>query len=268
MEALFENWQWGPMSIKNIVSVKTQSAGVKIKGRGNTQAYQLGVKFTGATILDYRGNKIDFSEGTAVYLPKEKTQDIDYITTITDQGNGVCIFFDSELPLPGEPQMLKNIGKDCENAFLKLLDIYIHADRHTYPEIMSAFYSLLALLLESGASKLSACDGAFRFKGAIEYMQRHICDEYLDIARAASLCNMGEKHFRDSFKEKLGISPLRYFHKMKINHIKGMLSNAELSVSEVAKMTGFDDANYFSRFFKKHMGVSPSKYREYYCSML
>ena len=118
MEKLFCDWQWGAMSIKNVVSVKTRKSDKKIKGHGNTQVYQLGVKFTGRSFLSYRGENIDFTSGTVVYLPKEKSEDIDYTTVTAEEGTGVCIFFDSESALPSKPQILKSIDSDCEEAFL------------------------------------------------------------------------------------------------------------------------------------------------------
>ena len=39
-----------------------------------------------------------------------------------------------------------------------------------------------------------------------------------------------------------------------------MLDTGEITVSEVAEMLGFESVAYFSRFFKKHQGISPAEY--------
>jgi hypothetical protein len=56
------------------------------------------------------------------------------------------------LPLPREPQILRDIGDECENAFLQLLNVYLKGDRQGSPELMAAFYGLLSasLMWEKG----------------------------------------------------------------------------------------------------------------------
>ena len=268
MDKLFRGWQWGGMTLHNVVSVKTGRAGARGRSGGNTRSYQLGVKFTGRSQMYYRGVNIDFKPGTALYLPKESTEDIDYSTVTVEQGSGVCIFFDSELELPREPQLLENIGGECENAFLRLLNVYSEGDRQGSPELMAAFYGLLSVLFKRSGGDGERARRDDRFDGALDYMRRHICDAYPDMGRMADIAGMSEKYFRDSFKAAFGVPPLRYFHRMKIEHIKLLIADLSLSVAEVARRSGFSDPNYFSRFFKKHLGVSPGEYRNYYCKRI
>ena len=268
MDRLFKGWEWGGMTVHNVVSVKTGRAGARIKGHGNTRSYQLGVKFNGRSQMSYKGVSIDFTPGSALFLPKEETEDIDYVTVTSEQGSGVCIFFDSELPLPREPQILRDIGDVCENAFLRLLNVYLGSDRHGSPELMAAFYGLLSALFRRSGGETDTEKRDSRFDGAIDYMRRHVFDEYPNIMRMAELSGMSEKYFRDSFKAAFEISPLRYFQRLKMENIKLLISDLSLSVADVAHQSGFADANYFSRFFKKHMGVSPREYRNYYCKRL
>ncbi|MBU5305822.1 AraC family transcriptional regulator [Eubacterium callanderi] len=41
-----------------------------------------------------------------------------------------------------------------------------------------------------------------------------------------------------------------------------LLKSTNLSISEISVKTGFEDANYFSRQFKKHTGLTPKEYRK------
>ena len=266
MQKIFEGWKWGPMTVKNVVSVKTHSSSRRTRSGGNTQAYQLGVKFTGRSEISYNGENVDFCPGTALFLPKEKTDDIDYTTLTLEGGTGVCIFFDSELPLSQKVQILKNIGKDCENAYMKLLSVYTKSG--DYAEVMAAFYSLLSLLFKASNPEGEKEGKRARFEKVTDYMESHACDEYPDIGRMARMVGMSEKYFRDSFRAAFGIPPLQYFHRLKINCIKSMLAELDMPIYEVARANGFSDPNYFARFFKKHAGISPSEYRKYYCAGL
>lgn len=77
-----------------------------------------------------------------------------------------------------------------------------------------------------------------------------------------------EKHFHLSykymesvFKKHVGIPILQYHIKLRINDSAKTLRSSTLSVFEISELYGFHDQLYFSRCFKKHMGVSPQKYR-------
>ena len=69
-------------------------------------------------------------------------------------------------------------------------------------------------------------------------------------------------HFRRMFKSKTGDTPILYQQKMRVNYSAELLKNSTLSIKNIAKMSGFDDPYYFSRVFKKLLGVSPNYYRE------
>lgn len=266
MQTLFSDWLWGPMSIQNVVSVKTKIHPRVYQGKGNTHSYQLGIKFTGRSELCYQGFHIDFRPRTVVYLPKEASEEIDYTTVTEEIGNGVCIFFDSQLPLPSEPQMLTGVDSGIEAAFLKVLHCYQHYEPSRYPTLMAEFYALLAGL--SDMREISSEDAEKkRFSVALAYMEKHSKDGYIDLKHMADLCGMSEKYFRDSFQRVFKISPLQYFHRRKTIDIRVLISDLSLSVAEVSLRSGFSDPNYFSRFFKKHFGVSPTEYRNYYCKL-
>ena len=57
----------------------------------------------------------------------------------------------------------------------------------------------------------------------------------------------------------VGITPLEYVHRLRLEEAYKLLSTTAMNVSEVAEFVGFSDANYFSRLFSKKMGMPPSK---------
>lgn len=267
MKSVLSDWQWGAMSIKNVVNVKTDLDSRHIVNRGDTYHYQLGIKFTGHSILRYKGHVIDYTPGSVAYLPKEDTTDIDYTTDNPKNGNGVCIFFTSELPLPKDPQLTKNVGAEIENAFLKVFQTYANPDQNSYLDVMAEFYKLLSRL-DKMKNDRAENDRRMKFEPAIKYFKLCRTDEYPDIKYAANLCGMSDKYFRDSFKKVMNISPLQFFHKQKMLYIKELISDLSLTVSEVSFKCGFSDPNYFSRFFKRYFGLSPSEYRNFYCKKM
>ncbi|MEX5506627.1 helix-turn-helix domain-containing protein [Pseudomonas putida] len=63
-------------------------------------------------------------------------------------------------------------------------------------------------------------------------------------------------------QEHLGMTPMNVINARLVLEAKRMLGHSGLSVKEIAHELGFADVGYFSRFFRKHAGVSPSGFRE------
>lgn len=72
---------------------------------------------------------------------------------------------------------------------------------------------------------------------------------------------MSESRFSHLFRQIMGVSPHQYFLKMRLEQAQGYLQDSDLSIAQIAQLTGFEDALYFSRLFKKYFGVAPSSYR-------
>ena len=58
------------------------------------------------------------------------------------------------------------------------------------------------------------------------------------------------------------MSLTKYILAIRINKAESLLLTTDMNITEIAISSGFTDANYFSRVFKKETGKSPSKYRE------
>ncbi|EGO8073496.1 helix-turn-helix transcriptional regulator, partial [Enterococcus faecalis] len=56
------------------------------------------------------------------------------------------------------------------------------------------------------------------------------------------------------------VGPINYLIQIRLNHAKELLKNDSLSVKEVAKTVGYEDAYHFSKLFKKYYGKSPSQF--------
>ena len=83
----------------------------------------------------------------------------------------------------------------------------------------------------------------------------------ISITYLAKMLNISETGFRCKFADVFGVPPSEYINTVRINKAKNYFAIGAYSVGEVAKMCGFSDTNYFCRFFKKHTGTTPMKYK-------
>jgi len=80
------------------------------------------------------------------------------------------------------------------------------------------------------------------------------------IARLAHETGYQADYLNRKFKEVTGLTLIQQRDALRLDRAKRLIQQG-LTVGEVAERVGFDDANYFSRWFKRHAGVSPSHSR-------
>lgn len=62
------------------------------------------------------------------------------------------------------------------------------------------------------------------------------------------------------FREEMDMTFVDYVNKVKIDKSKELLRENNMNISEVSSLVGFRDQNYFTKTFKKYIGITPSKY--------
>jgi len=92
-----------------------------------------------------------------------------------------------------------------------------------------------------------------------EYMDRHY-NEPLSIKQLAQMANISPKYFVDLFKKTYGQSAMDYLTDLRINRAKRYLAESGERLRDIALKVGYSDEFYFSRKFKKEVGVSPSDF--------
>lgn len=93
-----------------------------------------------------------------------------------------------------------------------------------------------------------------------QYMRSNI-ENRLTLEDFAALHNLSASHFASLFRKSAGMSPIDYFIQLKMQRACQLLYTDECRIKEVAHAVGYDDQYFFSRIFKRLMGVSPIQYR-------
>ena len=97
----------------------------------------------------------------------------------------------------------------------------------------------------------------------VEYIQRNLKED-INLKKLSAFASMSTTSFYRFFKRELGMSPIEFILKEKIKCAKKLLKNPNIQINEVCYLSGFENANYFSRLFKKHEGITPKEYQNLY----
>lgn len=85
--------------------------------------------------------------------------------------------------------------------------------------------------------------------------------EQLDVETLAAAVSLSKYHFIKKYKALTGTTPINHFIHLKIERACHLLDVTTKGINEIAWAVGYEDAYYFSRIFKKSMGISPTEYR-------
>lgn len=82
------------------------------------------------------------------------------------------------------------------------------------------------------------------------------------VSQYAAEIGVTRDHLQSAVRRVLSKSPKEYIHSLLMDRSISLLRNSELTVSEIAYRLGFSDAGYFNRFFKRHTGLAPGRFRK------
>lgn len=161
-------------------------------------------------------------------------------------------------------QFSVNIGLNYNQELAKLLRRLMISQESA--SILSSLqskailYSIIDCILQHAQEKSLGTEEE-EIGHVISYIHSNF-DKNITVQEMADKVNMDKKRFCYLFDKKVGMSPKKYLIQYRIKHAKEMLIQDDYGISEVAKMTGYEDALHFSRIFRKKVGMPPSVFRE------
>ena len=98
-------------------------------------------------------------------------------------------------------------------------------------------------------------------KNSLVYISEHL-HEALSLEQVANHFALNPSYFSRKFKSVIGTNFKNYIIFARVGKAQQMLTNSNLSLSDISSACGFQDSNYFSTVFKRIIGVSPAKFRK------
>jgi AraC-like DNA-binding protein len=99
-----------------------------------------------------------------------------------------------------------------------------------------------------------------RLRTAIAYMREHVGDP-ISVEDVAGRVGLSRAHFFSLFRDQLNTSPQVFWSAVRVEEAIRRLTRQDEPLTSVALSLGFSSPGNFSRFFREHMGVSPSRFR-------
>jgi AraC-like DNA-binding protein len=130
--------------------------------------------------------------------------------------------------------------------------------------VMGALTLTLLEYLKSSESKGNAASLHPALEEALRWMQSHL-DTPLKVPELAASTHFSASHLSELFHRQYGCGPHGYHQKLRLEHAARLLNNPYLRIAEVGRLCGFEDANYFTRQFQRHHGISPVVFRKVNC---
>lgn len=104
---------------------------------------------------------------------------------------------------------------------------------------------------------------------SIVHSQKDIIKDYIDrnykkdisAKDVAGILGYSDVYFSKVFKQLFDDNFINYLTKIRIDRAKVLLKDVSFNIKEVGKSVGYADSNYFTKVFKRSIGISPSEYR-------
>ncbi len=95
---------------------------------------------------------------------------------------------------------------------------------------------------------------------SVKFLETNFTNPQITIKEIAEKSHISEVYFRKIFKEIYGTSPIKYIIDLRLNYAIYLMQTGYYTLNEISALSGYEDYAYFSTEFKRHKGLSPSKF--------
>lgn len=242
--------------INRVVDVRTEST-TPPSPFHNRAYYGLAFKLSGHAVYTFKDRVVDSFPNALVFLPKG----LDYVVSYPEAGVCIAVNFMIEGLPDLEPFILDTVAGDVlSEKFNKLLSTWQKSTSNFDYKCFSILYDILSFAQKELLMKYVPSYKAVKLEHAKSYISGNFTNPSLSLSEISQACGISEVYVRKLFSEIMHISPTSYITFLRIRYARDLLASGE-SVASTAARVGYTDAFYFSKRFRKEVGVSPSQYR-------
>jgi len=241
--------------ITKVYSASTYYTPENIRKKNDRHRWAAVIKYEGETVYTSNGKQFLSDLHHIALLPKGCS----YAWECTKPGHFCIIEFECETSYYEPIVCTVKSGEKILKIF-KELEYRRNLNSPTADlESIRNIYSILLTLIQTPSEAYIASEKQRKITSAVEYISKHY-NESLTNDILAKEVGLSTVYFRRLFTTYMGMPPIAYVHKLRIEKAKEMLKSDYGSISHIALFLGYASIYDFSRDFKKHTGVPPSKY--------
>jgi two-component system response regulator YesN len=148
------------------------------------------------------------------------------------------------------------LDETAEGGIRKLLDIHAHRSKD---DALKLLLDTASLLFDRRRSLQDERTNRIIVR-LNQYIKDHLSSD-LSLDTLADLVHMNSSYLSNLYKQSTGKNISDYIIELRIEKAKDMLRNSSYKIHEIADLMGFGAAPYFTRYFKRHVGITPQEYR-------
>ena len=116
--------------------------------------------------------------------------------------------------------------------------------------------------IEAALSRSGALGGEAQriVRKTVIYLHEHYMNP-ISLKDAARHVSVSKEYLARCFRQEMGITLVTYLNRYRVNQAKALLEQGTLNLTEIALESGFSSSAYFSRVFRKEVGISPTDYQ-------
>ncbi len=261
-----------------------------VSRRQNLQSYLCLMVLDGTGYIEYEGQHYDMKKGDCAFIDCMKSYshstgmkkpcqgDMGAETDADSEdgegglwslqwvhfyGESMPAIYDKYLERGGQPVFRPEKEEGYRDIFTRLYEIAGSEDYIRDMKLNAVLCELLSVIMEHSWHPENALPGKKRREliNVKAFLDEHYTEKItLDSLSAAFYID--KFYLSKIFKDAYGATINSYILSKRITQAKRLLRFTDLSVDEIGSRVGMNDANYFSRSFKKLEGISPSEYRK------
>ncbi len=132
--------------------------------------------------------------------------------------------------------------------------------------VIGALYSLFGVIIDghfysSVSGEVHSDKNMPKLKKVLSFIRSNY-DSQISLDDMAAVAEMSSKYFCSFFRNMTRQTPVEYLNTYRIEKASKLLLSTDISVTDIAYSTGFNDLSYFIKTFKAIKGITPAKYRK------
>ena len=218
-----------------------------------------------AQYITHSGRKLEFPRGSILYIPQNSIYKTKFFACSESMAYTRLVEFEL-LNRDGEPficgDTIMAVATDEKEYYGQMFDELVtvyQKSTYSYAEFKSALYALIARIAKHYQKEKIYSKEFYAIAPAINYLSQNPYANH-SVTELANVCHISEGSFRMLFKKYAGKAPQEYCMDIKMKKARKLLVSNMYSVSKIATMLGYNEPGYFSKVFKKEVGVSPKEY--------